>query len=124
MKKFSFENLEVWKDAKNVFLSINQLTETFPSNEKFNITSQIRRSAFSVCCNLAEGSARWTEKEKSRYLEIAFGSLMETLNSLIISFELNLISEESYNDLRTKIEMIANKINALNNHFKSKTTSK
>ena len=104
-----------------MFLKINEVTESFPSTEKYNITSQIRRSSFSVCCNLAEGSARWTDKEKSRYLEIAFGSLMETLNSLIISFELNLISEESYLDLRVKIEMIANKINALNKHFKSKT---
>lgn len=121
MKTFSFENLEVWKDFKQMFLKVNEVTESFPSTEKYNITSQIRRSSFSVCCNLAEGSARWTDKEKSRYLEIAFGSLMETLNSLIISFELNLISEESYLDLREKLEMIGNKINALNKHFKSKT---
>ena len=120
MKIFSFENLEVWKDAKTMFMAINGLTASFPSEEKYNITSQIRRSSFSVCCNIAEGSSRWSEKEKSRYLEIAFGSLMETLNSLIIANEMNLIPEASYLDMRNQVEMIANKINALNSYFKQK----
>ena len=119
MKIYSFEKLEVWQDSKKMYLKIFEITKKFPESEKYNMISQSRRSSFSVTCNIAEGTSRWTNKEKSRYMEIAFSSLMETLNGLIIAFEMSLISEELYLQMRNEIDMIANKLNSLNSHFKN-----
>lgn len=118
MKNYSFENLEAWKEARNSFIKIYNLTSAFPNEEKYNITSQIRRSSFSVCCNISEGTSRISSKEKSRFLEIAYGSLMETLNGIIIANELNLINTDQYQDVRNDIELVSSKLNGLNNYFK------
>jgi len=97
---------------------IYQLTKSFPSEEKFGLISQIRRAMLSVSCNIAEGTSRWSSKEKVRFIEIAFSSLMEVLNCLILSSDLNYISTEKLNTARLEIEGIGNKLNALANHFR------
>jgi len=110
---FSFEKLIVWQKAKQLGLAIYKTTPSFPTDEKFGLVSQIRRSAISVSSNLAEGSARQSGKDKARFSEIAYSSLIEVLNQLIISLELNYISEKTYNNLRLHIEEISRMINAL-----------
>ena len=94
MKEYSFEKLEVWNDTKNFVVKIYRQTEEYPNDEKFGLISQIRRASLSVSNNIAEGTSRWTNKEKIRFIEIAFSSLMEVLNCLVISKELNLIGEK------------------------------
>ena len=83
--KYSFENLEVWQKSRKLVKTIYKTTEKFPKDEKFGLTSQIRRVSISVSSNIAEGSTRWSKKDKARFYEIAFGSLMEILNQLILS---------------------------------------
>jgi four helix bundle protein len=73
----------------------------------------MNRAALSVASNIAEGSARITPNDKARFLHIAFGSLMELLNQLIISSDLGWVEEAELTTLRTQIEKVANKINAL-----------
>ena len=113
MKQFSFEKLVVWQKSKDLSIHIYKITSSFPNEEKFGLVSQLRRCAVSIASNLAEGSGRHSNKDKARFSEIAFGSLLELLNQLIISYELKFLSEENYNTLRIQIEEISRMINAL-----------
>jgi len=122
MKEFSFEKLDVWKDAKDFVVKIYQLTEVYPNDEKFGLISQIRRASLSVTNNISEGTSRCSSKEKIRFIEIAFSSLMEVLNCLIISKELNLIDEKIFLELRLDIGKISNKLNSLASYFKKLNT--
>lgn len=116
MYTYSFEKLEVWKESKDFTKAIYGVTFKFPSEEKFGLTSQLRRASVSICSNIAEGSARKTNKDKSHFTTIAYSSAVEVLNQLILANELDFLSKESYTDLRRKIESITNKLNALRNH--------
>ena len=113
MKEFSFEKLKVWQKSKNLSINIYEVTAKFPNEEKFGLVSQLRRCAVSVASNLAEGSGRHSNKDKARFSEIAFGSLLELLNQLIISNDLNFITDQDYKTLRNQIEEISRMINAL-----------
>ena len=116
MYKYSFEKLEVWNEAKELSKAIYNITKYFPDDEKFGITSQLRRASVSICSNIAEGSARKTNKDKAHFTVIAFSSAVEVLNQIIIVHELKFISDDNYKALREKIESITNKLNALRNH--------
>ena len=113
MYTFYFEKLEVWKNARVLVKNIYEVTESFPSKEQFGITSQIRRASLSITANIAEGFSRQSNKEKSRFINIAYSSSWEIINFLILSKDLDFISEEEYNNLRADIEHISNQLNAL-----------
>ncbi len=110
---YSFENLEVWQKSRELVKDIYLVTETFPKDEKFGLTSQLRRASISVSSNIAEGSTRWSNKDQSRFYEIAYGSLIEILNQLILSTDLEFLQENQLTTLRTKIDSIARMLNAL-----------
>ena len=112
---FSFEKLNVWIDAKELVKLIYEATRKFPDEEKFGLTSQMRRAAISVASNLAEGTSRKTNKDKAHYSTIAYSSLMELLNQVIIAEELNYIRKSIYQEIRDQIQKVSNKINALRN---------
>ena len=103
--KFGFEKLEVWQNSIQLSKLIYNLTLSFPKEETYGLTSQIRRAMISVSSNIAEGSSKNSLKDQARFSEIAFGSLLEVLNQIILAFELSYISEENYIDCRNKIEM-------------------
>ena len=110
---FSFEKLTVWLDSKELIKVIYKVTRKFPEGEKFGLTSQLRRASVSVASNLAEGTSRKTNKDKAHFTTMSFSSLMEVLNQVIISKELNFINDIDYKIIRESIEKIANKLNAL-----------
>ena len=110
---YSFEKLEVWKESRNLTKIIYQITSHYPENEKFGLTSQLRRASVSVCSNLAEGSARITSKDKAHFSTMAYSSLIEVLNQIIISYDLGFIDEYDYINFRNLIESLSNKINSL-----------
>lgn len=113
---FSFEKLEVWVEAKEFSKLIYEITSKFPNSEKFGLISQLRRASISIASNIAEGSARKSYKDKAHFTTIAFGSAVEVLNQLIISFELHFVSEVDYLKLREQLECITNKLNSLRNY--------
>ncbi len=84
MYTYSFEKLEVWKEAKEFTKNIYAITSEFPELEKFGLVSQLRRASVSVCSNIAEGSARNSNKDKAHFTTMAFSSAVEVLNQLII----------------------------------------
>ena len=113
MKLFSFEKLDVWQLSRELTVDVYKLTNLFPTEERYNLISQMRRSSISVGSNIAEGSGRTTGKDQARFSEIAYGSLMELLNQLITSNDLEYIEEDEYNNLRSKIEVVSYKLNNL-----------
>lgn len=113
MYVFSFEKLEVWKESKDFSIFIYKITSNFPENEKYGLTSQLRRASISICSNIAEGTSRISSKDKAHFISISFSSTMEVLNQLILAFELKLITEEEYTISRNQIESITNKLNSL-----------
>ena len=117
MKIYSFEKLDVWQKARELNLLLYKMTKDFPKEEIYGITSQIRRAGISITCNIAEGTSRWSNKEKVRYLEIAFGSLMEVLNCLIIATDLEYINEEVQYTLRETVDIVGSKLNNLKVSF-------
>ncbi len=116
MFTYSFEKLEVWIESKKLTKNIYLITKNFPPEEKFGLTSQLRRASISVCSNIAEGSARKTNKDKAHFTIIAFSSAVEVLNQIIIAHELEFIDLTEYKNLRNQIESITNKLNALRNY--------
>lgn len=113
LKSFSFENLLVWQKSRVLAKEIYQITSTFPKEELFGISSQMRRCSISIPSNLAEGSSRRTAKDKARFTEIAFGSGLELLNQLIIALDLNYIEETKYLEIRVKLQEVTFLLNAL-----------
>ncbi|KAB8155298.1 four helix bundle protein [Kordia sp. TARA_039_SRF] len=110
---YSFERLDVWIESKELAKQIYKITQQFPDNEKFGLISQLRRATVSICSNIAEGIARETNKDKARFITIAYSSAVEVINQLIISVELDFITEKQYLPLRKQLESITNKLNAL-----------
>lgn len=111
----SFEKLMVWKKSKELVKLLYNATKQFPADEKYGLVSQIRRAAISIPTNLAEGSARKTAKDQAHFSTIAYGSLMELLNLIIISFELGYVSEELFQETRGQVREISMMLNALRN---------
>ncbi len=97
----SFEELACWKEARKLRLFVkDSLITKFPSFEKYDLISQIRRSSRSVGANIAEGYGRFHFQENIQFCRIARGSLFETLDHGIVALEEGYISEEDLNELR------------------------
>jgi four helix bundle protein len=113
MVTYSFENLTVWKESKMLAIFVYTFTKSFPAEEKYGMTTQLRRAATSICSNIAEGSGRRTAKDQAHFFIMAFGSLMELLSESLISSELNWISGENLIAMRSKVESISLKLRNL-----------
>ena len=117
MKLYYFERLDVWNEARVFVKEIYLITCSFPDEEKFGISGQLRRASLSICANIAEGTSRQTEKDKARFINMAFSSALETVNFIILSHDLEFITEEQYIKLREKLEKITNQLNSLYNKY-------
>lgn len=114
MKILNFKELTVWQRGHQLTLEIYKLTRNFPGEERFGLISQIRRSAASICANLAEGYKR-SRKEFLQFLIIAEGSLEETKYHLILSKDLNYCDEKQFCSLYNLSEEVGRMLNALMN---------
>lgn len=107
----NFENLEVWKKARQLKKEIIALVKDFPTEEKFRLVDQLKRSSRSVETQITEGHGRNTWPDKLRFCVIARGSLSETLNHLIDSFDESIIDENRLKYFRetiTEVEKLLN----------------
>lgn len=95
----NFQNLKIWQKAMDVAEETYLISAEFPKEEKYGLTSQIRRSAVSIPSNIAEGAGRNTDGEFRNFLGIASGSSNELFTQLILSHRLNLISEDKITHL-------------------------
>jgi four helix bundle protein len=109
---FNFEDLDVYNKAIDVVDDIYLLTKTFPKEEMFGLTSQLRRAAVSIPSNIAEGSAR-SKKEFSHFIDIARGSVFECVTMLQISFKQSYINNEKFGDLKNKLTDLSKMLSGL-----------
>lgn len=107
----NFKKLEIWIKSMHIVTEIYQITNTFPGNERFGLVSQMQRSAVSIPTNIAEGSAKTSNKDFARFLEISIGSSFELETELIVSYNLKYIDTVVYEDLINKISEIQKMIN-------------
>ena len=117
MDKFTFFDLRVYKEAKELVKSVYLLMDKFPKYEVYALSDQLRRAVVSVPSNIAEGSGRFSLKEKIHFIEIAYGSLTETLCQLDIAHDLNYISDEEFNIEKERINIIGKQLSGLRASF-------
>ena len=115
-----FEDLEVWKKARQLKMEIALLVKGFPSEERFRLSDQLIRSSRSVCTQIAEGHGRQTFPDRIRFCIIARGSLSETLNHLIDSFDEKYITEEQLTDFRNKVTGVEKLLNGYISYLERK----
>lgn len=121
--RFSFEQLEVWKEARRLVVDTYKLVRNFPKEEKYAMGDQIRRAVVSVPSNIAEGSGRTSLKEKMHFVEIAYGSLMEVYCQLQLAVDLDFIKETDLLNLKPKIFSVSRMLIGLRASFRRQLTS-
>ena len=96
-----FERLQAWQVAHQLVVAVNKGTETFPRHELYGLTSQMRRAAFSVPANIAEGVAQRGSGELRRYLDIAIGSLSELAYAAKLAKDLGILADIQHTEIET-----------------------
>ncbi|TRZ75001.1 MAG: four helix bundle protein [Deltaproteobacteria bacterium] len=109
----SYKDLKVWQKSYNLCLDIYKLTKGFPREERYNLTSQIRRSAVSVPSNIAEGYGRKTTPEYIRSLYIAYGSHCELETQISLAGDLSYINSEQSKKMQEDIGEVERMLKAL-----------
>ena len=101
---FGFERLEVWKKSIEFADLVYRVTRAFPEDERFGLTSQMRRAAVSVSSNIAEGSARFSKADFGRFIEIASGSVFEVVSQSFICRHQGFLPETDFGALYAAAE--------------------
>lgn len=114
------EDLDVWQKAVDLSVRVYAVTRSFPSEEKFGLSSQMRRAAVSIASNIAEGAARQGPKEFVQFLSIASGSVAELDTQVIICRKLGLGHEEQWQTLRSSVKDISKMLQGLIRSVKSR----
>jgi four helix bundle protein len=109
----NYKNLSVWQKAVELSILVFELKKSFPEDEKFGLTIQTRRSAYSIPCNIAEGSRKSSKKDFNRFLEIADGSSAELNTQIIISSRLGYITVDQLHIFEPQIDEIQRMIKGL-----------
>ena len=112
--------MDVWKKSVDLVVDIYKTTENFPKDEKFGLTSQIRRVAISIPANIAEGAGRKSNKEFINFLSIAQGSASEVETEILIAYRLEYLTLETYDKLIENLDNIGRMITGLSNHLKNR----
>ena len=117
---FSFENLRVYRAARQLVKDVYLLQNKFPKEERYALGDQVRRAATSITANLAEGSGRQSPKEKVHFIEIAFGSMTEVFCELQTACDLYYIEEAQLDALRPQFAEVAKMLSGLKKTFETK----
>ncbi len=109
----SFTDLNAWKQAHLLVLSVYKTTHKFPQEEQFGLTNQIRRAVVSITSNIAEGFSRNSYKEKAQFYSMALGSLTEVQNQLLIARDLDYVPKDGFLSLADKTVVLSKLLNGL-----------
>lgn len=115
MECFSYRNLRVYQQAKELVIYVYNLLRFFPKEENYALCDQLRRAVISVPSNIAEGMGRISIKEQIHFIEIAFGSLNEVMCQLEIAYELQFINKEQMMQSEEQVKNIAQMLSGLRN---------
>jgi four helix bundle protein len=119
--KRAHKKLDVWKESVSLATEIYKMTEMFPKEEIYGLTSQMRRAVVSVSSNIAEGAARHSNKEFAQFLNVSGGSLSELDTQLEIALNLGYLSKDTKQDIDEQISGISAKLAGLIKHVRKKT---
>ncbi len=101
-----FKKLEVWFRAYKFSLEIYKVSMSFPTEEKFGLTAQLRKAATSIPINIAEGSGKVSDKDFANYIQISIGSASEVECELMLTHDLGFLKDESYKILDKELKEI------------------
>lgn len=113
--KHNFRKLTIWNESRALVSITYKMTNTFPRNEIYGLSSQIQRCAVSIASNIAEGSARNSNKHFVQYLGTSLGSSFEWETQLICAFDLGYVQEDKFNELI----LVLQKLQAMISNFKN-----
>jgi four helix bundle protein len=119
----SYRDLKVWEKARVYIKDVYTISSKFPKEEMYGITSQIRRAAVSIANNIVEGSARYSDKEFMRFLDIAYASSIEVENMHFICLDLGFVKEDEFSKLLEQSQEIQRMIFSLKRSLKEKLTT-
>ena len=114
----TYKNLRVWQKALDIVDKAYLITNSFPEDEKFGLTSQIRRSSVSIASNIAEGWGRKHTKSFVNYLRIAKGSLYELETQLYLSSDLQYIKKEEFQSIMEQVVSCKKLVNGFINYYR------
>ena len=114
----NFRKLKVYIVAKELVKQVYHVVQRFPSEERYGLADQLRRSVISVPSNVAEGLGRATDKDKGHFMQIAYGSLMEVLAQLDVANYIGYISDEQFQQLEKLIVEESKLLSGMINHLK------
>ena len=114
------EKLDVWKKGIDFVVALYKSTENFPKEEKFGLTSQLRRAAVSIPANIAEGAGRKSSKEFAHFLSNSQGSASEVETELLIASRLSYLDKDDYQALRSSLDEIGRMLTGLCQHLEKK----
>ena len=120
VQQFTFEKLKVWQLSRILTVDIYSISKTFPGDEKFGLISQLRRAAISVNSNIAEGSTRTSPRGQAYFYTVAFSSLMELFNHLILAYDLRYLKEIELQNFRVRIKDISVRLTNLKSSLLNK----
>jgi four helix bundle protein len=120
---FRFEKLSVWQKAIQFADHIYTISKKFPADERYGLTSQLRRAAVSISSNIAEGSGRSSDKEFAHFIQIAYGSLMEVVSQLQICLRQSLVENPVHEELCGNADELARMLSGLRASLLKKTIS-
>jgi len=109
---FRFESLDIFHEAIDFSARVYSMVKKFPSEERFDLTSQARRAANSAVLNIAEGSGRATKRDFSRFLDLALGSTFETVACFFVAEKQGYISNSDLKQIKGHAELLGKRINA------------
>ena len=109
----SFRDLFVWQEAHTFVLLLYKTTSSFPVEEKFGLTNQMRRAAVSITSNIAEGFSRYSSNDKIHFYRISKGSLTEIQNQLILSRDLQYLTTSDFDNLLNQSYSVLKLLNTL-----------
>jgi len=109
----SFTDLDAWREGHKLVLDIYSITKSFPKEEQFGLTNQLRRAAVSITSNIAEGFSRASFKEKAQFYSMSLGSLTEVQNQLFIAKDVKYMSVQEFNLIATCTVKVSKIINGL-----------
>jgi four helix bundle protein len=115
----NFKELKVWEKAHRLTLEVYKVTSSFPKDELYGLTSQIRRAAASVPANIAEGCGRESKVELARFLQISLGSASELEYHLLLARDLQILSEATYVPLEAQVTEVKRMLTALIQRIKA-----
>ena len=113
--KYSYKNLEAYKESKTLVKQVYALLKKFPKEETYALCDQLRRAVISVPSNLAEGSGRYSVKEQLHFIEIAYGSLLEVECQIDIVHDIKYVSDPEYINVINQIDKASTSLSGLRN---------